>query len=297
MSDFQFLHNPISGKWVVSAPRRAKRPDMAEGSEPVCPFCPGKDNGEIETFRIGGKPPGDENWQVRVLPNKFPFAPIHEVVVLSPDHQKSFDQLPLSHIELILCTYRHQFNEYAHKGQVCIFHNNGKLSGESLPHPHSQIAVMPHQVALNTPTRTSIQTDAENDLYNTAIEHFQLITPQMSQLPDEVWIVPKKRGRTFGEITDEEIGEFATTLKTLITLFDLRHGHEFPYNFYIYPGGDWYLRLIPRLKTIGGFELGTGVYVNTQLPQETMAFIKEHLKEPDIEKIKREHQAAYHRAV
>ena len=75
---------------------------------------------------------------------------------------------------------------------------------------------------------------------------------------------------------------------------DIRHGHEFSFNFYIYPGKEWYLRLIPREKILGGFELGTGVIVNTQDPAETFNFIKEHFNEPDVEKI-RENRAEYHR--
>jgi len=45
-------------------------------------------------------------------------------------------------------------------------------------------------------------------------------------------------------------------------------GADFPFNFYIYPGGDWYLRLIPRVKTPGGFEIGTGILVNTTDPKQ-----------------------------
>jgi len=48
---------------------------------------------------------------------------------------------------------------------------------------------------------------------------------------------------------------------------------------------------------LGGFEIGTGIFVNTQDPRETMAFIKEHLQAPNIEKIKKEHQAEYGRSV
>jgi UDPglucose--hexose-1-phosphate uridylyltransferase len=77
----------------------------------------------------------------------------------------------------------------------------------------------------------------------------------------------------------------------------LRHGHEFPFNFYISPRKEWYLRIIPRIKTLGGFELGTGVSVNTQDPRETIKFIKEHFESPNVEKILSEHRAKYHKSV
>ena len=136
---------------------------------------------------------------------------------------------------------------------------------------------------------------SEQDVLET--EHFLIFCPLTSSWPDEVWIAPKKQGEVFGAIADNEITDLAFALSRLIQIFDLRHGHEFPFNFYIYPGKNWYLRLIPRIKILGGFELGTNVMIDTQDPKETLAFIKEHFWEPDTEKIKGEHQADYWRNV
>lgn len=298
MSDFEFLQNPLSKKWVILSPRRAKRPDVARGMEPVCPFCPGKESEEKEVYRVGGKI-GDSKWQVRVLPNKFPFAPIHEIVILSPDHHKSFEDLPISQIELVLKVYRQRYETHKEKGQVYIFHNHGEAGGESLPHPHTQLAVAPFDIKLDMPRLA-----ADGDLkaitmnqQNQETKFFTLFCPKTSQWPDEVWIAPKARGRAFGEIKDAEITDLAFILSRLIQIFDLRHGLEFPFNFYIYPGGDWYLRIIPRVKVLGGFEVGTGIYINTQDPTETIMFIKEHFDNPQEEKIKTIHRARYHKRV
>jgi UDPglucose--hexose-1-phosphate uridylyltransferase len=87
----------------------------------------------------------------------------------------------------------------------------------------------------------------------------------------------------------------AYVLKRLISIFEIRHGHEFPYNFYIYPRRDWYLRIMPRAKIAGGFEMATGIFVNTQDPADTMEFIKAHYAEMDEEKIKA-HKAEYRKA-
>lgn len=309
MADFESLQNPLSKKWVILAPRRAKRPDVAKGFEPVCPFCLGREKDEPEVYRVGGEV-GDSNWQIRVLPNKFPFAPIHEIIIHSPDHHKNFDELPLSQVELIIETFRQRYLTYKEKGQVYIFHNRGEAGGESLPHPHTQLVVVPFTIKMDI-ARLDPQSFASaghvqailgvgpehEEQIQVVTDHFYLFCPKTSQWPDEVWVAPKKRGRAFGEITDSEIVDLSLILTRLIQIFDVRHGHEFPFNFYIYPGGDWYLRLIPRLKTIGGFELGTGIYVNTQDPKETMAFIKEHFLEPNVEKIKKENQAKYGKSV
>lgn len=293
MADFQFLKNEFTKKWVISAPRRATKPDVANGTEHVCPFCPGNEQNEEEYYRIGGSA-GDGNWEVRVIPNKYPFAPIHELILNTPDHKLSFDAFPQEHVLRILEVYRHRFNEHHHAGQVYLFHNHGEKAGESIPHSHTQLVVIPDKVLLEIPRLATVIGDA---LHGIDTNHFTIFCPKTSSWPDEVWIAPKRGGVAFGEMTDDELADFAFALPSLIKIFDLRYNKDFPYNFYIYPDTDWYLRLIPRVKTVGGFEIGTNVIVNTQRPHDTAEFIKEHFHNPDVEKILRQHQAEYHKTV
>ena len=329
MADFQFLKNFIAKKWVIWAPRRSKRTNVGKKPEAVCPFCIGREADEEELYRVGGQA-GDSNWHIRVIPNKFPFAPHHEIIIHSPDHHKNIDELPFSQVELIFQTYRQRYNVHAKLGphfakaswgkQVYIFHNRGIAAGESLPHPHTQLVVIPGEVTLEIPVldydviarrekRATRQSHAwkrllrsfsvaRNDDTNDNVletEHFLLFCPKTSEWPDEVWIAPQRSGTVFGQITDKEITDLAFALTRIIQIFDLRHQDEFPFNFYVYPGKNWYLRLIPRIKILGGFEVGTQVMVNTQDPKETFAFIKEHFWQPDHEKIKSSHQAEYYR--
>lgn len=296
MQNFQILQNPISKKWIILAIGRAHRPDVAKGAEPVCPFCLGKEGEEKEVYRVGGKA-NDSNWQIRVVPNKFPFAPIHEIIIHSPDHHKNFGQLSLSQVELIFQTYRQRYNTHKDKGQVYIFHNRGEAGGESLPHPHTQLAVVAFDVKMDIPRLASEEElpTVSKDQQAQETKHFILFCPKTSQWPDEVWIAPKKRGRGYGEIVDDEIVDLSYAITRLVEIFDLRHDYEFPFNFYIYPGGDWYLRLIPRAKVLGGFEIGTGIFINTQDLKETIKFIKEHFENPNEEKIKTHHRAEYKR--
>lgn len=290
MSDFQFLQNSKTLSWVVLAPRRAKRPNEAKRLPLFCPFCTGREGEENELYRIGGIK-GDTNWQVRVLPNKYPFGPHHEIIIHSPDHHKSFGELPVEQAETIFTAYRDRYRANERYGQVYIFHNHGHEGGESLPHPHTQLVVVPSQVTMQLQPITTIEE------HNQTTEYFTIFCPFTSQWPDEVWIVPKKRFRVFGKITEPEIRDMAFIINRLVDIYTLRHGHEFPFNFYIHPGIDWYLRLIPREKSLGGFEVGTGIYVNTQDPRETIAFIKQHFEHPDREKIKHFHRAEYKKHV
>ncbi len=304
MADFRFLQNPRTKKWVILDPRRSKRPNVGNKTERVCPFCIGTEQEGQELFRVGGLM-GDRNWHVRVVANTFPFAPIHEIVIHSPDHHKNFEELPKSQVELILQTYRARYNFHM-KGagqQVYIFHNRGIGGGESLPHPHTQVTVISRDIMLDMPpldmtiypSGLFFRRKKREDLISSS--HFYIYCPLFSQWPDEIWIVPIRKNIYFGDINEEEIRDMAFCLQRLISIFDLRHGHEFPFNFYIYPGKNWYLRIIPRQKILGGFELGTGIIVNTQDPVETFAFVKEHFFEPNLEKIKLQQQTDYWRSV
>lgn len=285
--DYKFIEDD-KGQWTILAPKRSKRPNESTGTEPVCPFCIGMVEKDGEVYRTGTK----DIWKVIVVKNKFPFAPIHEIIVHSPDHHKTFDELPIDQSEEILRVYKQRYLEHQDKGTVVIFNNHGEGAGESLPHPHSQLAVLPAHIELQLPHHSISDKDKVKET-----AHFKIFAPLESKWPDEIWFYPKEIGKTFGQISDEEMRDLAKILYKVIRIMDLRHGHEFPYNFMIYPYKDWYLRLVPRQKIIGGFEVGTGIFVNTQDPKETIDFIIEHFDTPDEEKIKTVHKAAYRRGV
>lgn len=287
MADFQILHDTFSGIWTVLAPRRKVRPNIAHATaSAICPFCPGREAEGEELFRIGGEL-GDSNWQIRVLPNKFPFAPHHEVIIHSPDHHKNIDELPLTSVMLLLTAYRARMLALQSEGNVYIFNNHGIDGGESLPHPHTQLVVVPNEIAEKVPA-LGILPDVVQET-----DYFTIFCPPVSQWPDEVWIAPKRNGEGFHALEDAEIANLALTLQRLLQLMDIRHGHEFPFNFYISPAKKWYIRLIPRIKRLGGFEVGTGVFVNTQDPQETIRFIKSNFENPDVQRIQQEDRAEY----
>ena len=115
----QLRLDPLTGRWVVVSTDRANRPrafappmgsTQADTSRP-CPFCPGNEEIASPTLETLGP---DGAWKVRVVPNLYPAfegdAPfvvtnrgpvftqataggIHEVLVLSPDHEDSWSML------------------------------------------------------------------------------------------------------------------------------------------------------------------------------------------------------------
>ena len=259
--NFEFVKNPSTGKWVILAPKRAKRPTLTQGTEPVCPFCPGHEHmTPPETFRIGKGGKDTSGWQIRIFPNKFPFAPIHEVIVDSPEHDKSFFEHEPSWIAKLFQVYKDRFNFWKDDSQVVIFYNFGAKAAASLPHPHAQLVVIPKDIQMDVPMSISPENIIhENDL-------FTVFIPQASEWPYEIWFLPKQRGRLFGDITKGEIDDLAQLFHKVLHRLEKSQGEKFPFNFHFYHGGDWYLRLIPRNRTQGGFELATGINIHSSHP-------------------------------
>lgn len=259
-------------RWVVIAPKRKERPKgegQKQGEKILCPFCPGNEYlTPPEIYRWGKNYPTDKEWLVRVVPNKYPITDIHEVVIHSPDHLRDIADLPFEQVEILFKVYRERYRTLSSHGQVLIFNNKGPKSGESLIHPHSQIVVIPRQIKLDVLEREPINNVVfENDFFVT-------YCPDFSQWQYEVWITPKNgKERNFGGINDEEVKHLAKITQEIIQKLT----NKFPnlsYNFYIYPGNNWYLRIIPRLSERAGFELGTGLSVNSVDPQEAAEELK-----------------------
>lgn len=284
MADFRFFTIPGTRSWVISDPKRGDRPHDEKKDD--CPFC----SKEIEKEIIYDLQSGED--QIRVAENKFPFARHHEVIIHSKKHTHNIFDLHQDTIVQIIQVWKTRFVTHKDQGTVCIFSNSGEEAGESIAHSHSQLAVLPEEIIINFP---KLEDEFEKkEIFE--IGDFEIVCPAYAQWPDEVWIVPKKRGKLFYEIEDGQIKELSFVLKRVLFLLSLRHGHAFPHNYAIYPYRDWYLRIIPRAKIIGGLEVSTGVMVNTQDPQETINFLREHFFEEDEALIK-EKKALYKRTI
>lgn len=270
----KYVPDVVSRRWVIISPSRSVRPDETskkskKSKKHVCNFCPGNEkNTPDEVLRFGKGESGKPGWLVRVIPNKYPITDFHEVIINSPNHTLDIAKMQRKQVMLILKAYRERFNFYRKQGQVLIFCNHGVEAGASIDHPHSQLVVIPNQINLDTLTREPINNVVEENTY------FTVYCPDFSQWPYEVWIVPKNDDRRFGDLTDEAIEDLSMVLQNILKqerrIFDYHKISYMPfgYNYYIYPGHSWYIRLIPRFIHRAGFELGTGLNVNVIDPTD-----------------------------
>jgi len=263
-------------RWVIISPQRISRPHQKE-EKFICPFCPGNEKmTPPEVMRIGKGKPGEQGWEIRVVPNKYPITDFHEVIIHTPDCQKDLENFSKEHLKKIFQVYRARFNFYRQKGQVIIFCNHRENAGASLKHSHAQLVVLPFQINLDTLARQPMNNVIEQSKY------FNLYCPDFSQWPFEVWLAPKRQNTLFGDITDEEIEDmiliFKKVLRALEKIYERYEFSTLPfaYNFYIHPTENWYLRLIPRFVNRAGFELGTGLSVNIVDPKDAAEEIKNY---------------------
>lgn len=226
----------------------------------------------------------------------------HEVIIETPLHDLSIPKMEDKQVEEILLAYRERYlvlREDPRFKLIIIFKNHGTRAGTSLEHPHSQLVAMPI-VPLTIRYRfekaaghfddegTCVYCDILKDGLKAASrlilesDRFATFHPFASRAPFETWILPKRHHASFSSISLDEAKEFAWVLKR--TLLQLHQGLGNPdYNYIVHsaPIKDeeeeyfhWHLQVLPRLVTPAGFELGTGMFINTALPEETAAFIR-----------------------
>mgnify|MGYP001568534715 CR=1 FL=1 len=277
-------------RWVIVAPSRKSRPDQGamhpesrQRAEKGCPFCVGNEQATPpEVYRIGTGESNTVGWQVRVVPNLYPITDTHEVIIHSPDDTKDIEDLPVEQVLRILTAYRDRYRAHDADGQVLIFCNHGFAAGASLKHPHAQLVVIPRQINLDALYREPVANIIEDNTY------FYTYCPDFSQWPFEVWIAPKVEGAKFGDIEGDKLSDLAAVLQRalvkiraaqtsgLVSL--VRDKNSFEYNYYIYHGVNWYIRITPRFIHRAGFELGTGLSVNVVEPKEAAQVLKEVTK-------------------
>lgn len=237
---------------------------------------------------------------------KRPGFGVHEVIIESPSHNTFMAQMNYEQVEKVLITYQERYNSLKknpHLMFITIFKNHGWASGTSLIHPHSQLVATP-VVATYYRRKFNVAAGYRHDtgrcLYCDLIaeelkkgdrvvaetDQFVVINPYASRVPYETWILPKMHCASFGLFPAVHLADLARVLKD--TLFCLYQGLDNPaFNFAIdttttfdehAPYYHWHIRILPRLTTIAGFEIGSGIYISPALPEESTIYLRQVAK-------------------
>jgi UDPglucose--hexose-1-phosphate uridylyltransferase len=269
--------NRITGEPVILAPERAHRPDITHGAAGECPFCPGNEALTPPEIWRDGDP-----WHLRVFPNKYPATEQHEVIVESPRHDDTFDQIPRPRAGLAIDVYIRRYQALSGSGlYVSLFKNHGPLAGATIPHIHSQILVtqfVPPRVAREIEAFTRVRScplcNLEDEPTIDETADFRWISPRGAASAYEQWIVPKRHKAEIGDA-----GDLAPLLqKSTRATNAVAASHNWVFmNFPRQPAAHWYLQIIPRLTTPAGFELGSGSGINVVDPEEAADHLQKSL--------------------
>jgi UDPglucose--hexose-1-phosphate uridylyltransferase len=117
-----------------------------------------------------------------------------------------------------------------------------------------------------------------------------VLAPWASVHPFEFWILPKKHRSTFLDISAEEIGKLAETMRVCFGgLHSLLKDPPYNFGFHLAPNKiaedyyHWHLEVYPKLSIWAGLEKSFGVFVNTMPPEDAANSLR---REVQVEKAK-----------
>jgi len=286
-ADAELRRDPLSGRLVVIAPGRSKRPgafrrpslDVTAEELEACPFCAGhEERTPPETLRL---PPGAADWQVRVVPNLYPAFAGQEVVIHTPRHCHFLSELTDGEIAVIAEAW--QLRAASREGYLHAFVNERSEAGASLPHSHSQLVwfdAPPPEVTRELETAACPICEPPDGEALAIAERSGVIlrAAWAGRMPYELVVAPAEHD---GDPWTSDL--LAPALQ--LAAEGLRRLHALegpcPMNLWLHASGHWHIEIVPRLTVLAGVELGAGYYVNP-LPPETAAGALRSLSEPDM---------------
>jgi UDPglucose--hexose-1-phosphate uridylyltransferase len=309
--------NPILQEWVVVAAQQGKRPVLPV--EKDCPFCPGKP----ET--------GTGNWSVLHLPNKFPalmenppkpdiesdeFYQVKpskgacEVLLYSPKHDTTFQQLGVDHICKIVEMWVDRTRELGAIKEieyVFIFENTGREIGVSLDHPHGQLYAfpfIPRKIRRELDSAKQFMEKRKKCLFCNILEKekadgrrivlenssFTAFIPFFATWPYGLHLYPNRHLQSLLDFTESEKRDLASILKTIRTIYDNLFGfrlphmmafHQSPTDKAKHPYYHFHVEFYPvhrakdKIKYLAGVEVGTDTFLNPTNPEEKAKELRE----------------------
>ncbi len=280
--------------------------------DPGCSFCLGNEEATPpEILRIGpekawkmrvipNKYPGFTR-EEGVAPSSDPLLVhrktygYHELLIETPRHDEQFWDLSppriLEVLELLTGRIR-DLKKDRRIWEVDVFKNHGRESGASLLHSHFQIMAYNHLSPLILEKMEALSrhrkekgkcgycdiTDLERKGSRFIAREGEVIAfaPYASAFPYQVSILPVRHLPSLQEFTDAELLDTARLIHKVLSKLKLLNA---PYNLYlqqVLTGEDFHfhIEITPRLNTWGGFELQTGIVVNTVPPEEAAEFYR-----------------------
>ena len=238
----------------------------------------------------GGLETTSENYEARIGTGA------HEVIIESPHHVTDVTLLSESQFGAVLRAYRSRIMELRTDKRfryILIYKNQGTEAGATLEHVHSQLIAMPmipklileeietaknyYQANRRCVFCDVIRQETAGERFVSGNARYLVICPFAPRFPYETWILPKQHASLFERNTQPDDVDLARILRE--TLIRLNRSLGSPaFNYFIHSNpldqGEnntyhWHMEIIPKLIQVGGFEWGSGSYINTVTPEQS----------------------------
>ncbi len=227
----------------------------------------------------------------------------HHELVITRDHFKNFAHLSPVEAQEVFHSFGERYRDLAKEKEVAyvsIFHNWGVAAGASVFHPHYQILTVPiipsyvaraletseryfrahgrsvHDVLMNYELKKKKRIVFEN-------REAVVLAPYVSREPFELRVYPKRPNPYFEEAEETELQGVILALQTALVRLEKKL-HDPDYNFLIHTAPvenkrrhhhyKWHIEIIPKLNVDAGFELGTGIEINTVDPDDAAKILR-----------------------
>jgi UDPglucose--hexose-1-phosphate uridylyltransferase len=220
----------------------------------------------------------------------------HEVIIESPHHVTDVTLLSESHFGAVLRAYRSRIMELRTDKRfryILIYKNQGTEAGATLEHVHSQLIAMPmipklileeietaknyYQANRRCVFCDVIRQETAGERFVSGNARYLVICPFAPRFPYETWILPKQHASLFERSTQQDDVDLARILRETLIRLNRSLGNP-AFNYFIHSNpldqGEnntyhWHMEIIPKLIQVGGFEWGSGSYINTVTPEQS----------------------------
>lgn len=219
-----------------------------------------------------------------------PASGSHEVVIFSPEHKDGWADLSKPHVGLLMRALRdrvaaHSEDAGLRYSQIIV--NYGREAGASVEHPHAQLLGMPFVPREIMDEHGGFSRFRGNCIMCATVESEEwsgirmvysdddvvVFCPFWSGTPYEMLVVPRVHEGHFNLTTDNQLAAAGRAVQTgLLSLRDAVG--DIAYNIVFHGAAfrgstdfHWHIHILPKVTTIAGFELGTGVPINVVAPE------------------------------
>ncbi|KAK9157616.1 hypothetical protein Scep_004190 [Stephania cephalantha] len=224
----------------------------------------------------------------------------HDVVIETPIHSLHLPDLSPIGVADVLLAYKTRIDQLRlHQSikYIQVFKNHGATAGASMTHSHSQMIALPivppsvssrlesTKAWFNETRKCGLCNIGSDEVSIDKSAHFVSVVPFAASFPFEIWIVPKVHCCHFHELDNEKAVDLGGLLKLMLLKLS-KQLNDPPYNFMIHTSpldiatsdlqfSHWFLQIVPQLSGIGGFEMGSGCYINPVFSEDAAKVLRE----------------------